>query len=185
MRVRAATEADAEVVAGIYGHHVLNGLGTFEEEAPTAADIAGRIAAVLAQGLPYLVAQEDEADGGAVIGFSYASAFRPRAAYRFTVEESVYIAPGLQRRGVGKTLVSEVIRVCEAMGFRQMVAVVGDSGNAGSIGLHRSLGFEQMGVGRSNGFKHGRWVDIVWMQRALNGGDATLPGEGGLDLHGH
>ena len=185
MRIRAASEADAAAVAAIYGHHVLTGFGTFEQAAPTARDMAGRIAEVLAWGLPYLVAQDDAADGGAVLGFSYASPFRPRAAYRYTVEESVYVAPGLQRRGVGKALVSQVISTCEAMGFRQMVAVVGDSGNAGLIGLHRSLGFEQMGIGRSFGFKHGRWVDIVWMQRALNGGDATAPGAGGLDLRGH
>lgn len=181
MRIRPATEADAAAVAAIYGHHVLNGFGTFEEEPPSVEDMAGRIGAVLARGLPYLVA-EDEA--GAVIGFAYAGPFRPRAAYRYTVEDSVYIAPEAIGKGVGKALVAEVIRLCEAMGLRQMVAVIGDSGNAGSIGLHRSLGFKDAGVGRSLGYKHGRWVDIVWMQRDLNAGDTAEPDAAGLDLKG-
>ncbi|MBS0411611.1 MAG: N-acetyltransferase [Proteobacteria bacterium] len=181
MRIRPATEADAAAVAAIYGHHVLNGFGTFEEEPPSVEDMAGRIGAVLARGLPYLVA-EDEA--GAVIGFAYAGPFRPRAAYRFTVEDSVYIAPEAIGKGVGKALVAVVIRLCEAMGLRQMVAVIGDSGNAGSIGLHRSLGFKDAGVGRSLGYKHGRWVDIVWMQRDLNAGDGAAPDAAGLDLKG-
>jgi L-amino acid N-acyltransferase YncA len=181
MRVRPATEEDAAAVAAIYGHHVLHGFGTFEEEPPTVEDMAGRIQAVLARGLPYLVAEND---GGAVIGFAYAGPFRPRAAYRYTVEDSVYIAPEAIGKGVGKALVAEVIRLCEAMGLRQMVAVIGDSGNAGSIGLHRSLGFQDAGVGRSLGYKHGRWVDIVWMQRDLNAGDAAAPDAPGLDLKG-
>ena len=181
MRIRAASEADAAALAAIYGHHVLTGFGTFEEVAPMAGEMAERLAEVLAWNLPYLVAEDE----GGVTGFSYASPFRPRAAYRYTVEESVYVAPGLARKGVGRALVSRVIETCEGMGFRQMIAVVGDSGNAGSLGLHRSLGFQQIGVGRSFGFKHGRWVDVVWMQRALNGGDATAPDAGGLDLRGH
>lgn len=176
--IRTAGEADAAAVAAIYGHHVLHGLGTFEEVPPSVGEIADRIAAVLARGLPYLVAE----DAGAVIGFAYAAPFRPRAAYRYTVEDSVYVDPAHLGRGVGKALVARVIAACEALGLRQMVAVIGDSGNAGSIGLHRSLGFEHQGVGRSFGFKHGRWVDIVWMQRALNGGDATAPDAPGLEL---
>jgi len=179
--IRSASAADAAAVAAIYGHHVLHGLGTFEEVPPSEAEIAGRIAAVLERGLPYLVAVDD---AGAVIGFAYAAPFRPRAAYRYTVEDSVYIDPARLGRGLGKALVAEVIAACEALGLRQMVAVIGDSGNAGSIGLHRSLGFEHQGVGRSFGFKHGRWVDIVWMQRALNAGDAAQPDAQGLDLGG-
>ena len=157
-----------------------HGFGTFEEIPPTDADMASRVAAVLALGLPYLVME----DAGRVLGFSYASSFRPRAAYRYTAEESVYIHPDFVGRGLGKALVSEVIAACEALGLRQLVAVIGDSANAGSIGLHRSLGFTEIGVGRAFGFKHGRWVDIVQMQKPLNGGDATLPTEPGLALGG-
>ena len=127
MRIRAASEADAAALAAIYGHHVLTGFGTFEEVAPTAAEMAERLAEVLAWNLPYLVAEDE----GVVTGFSYASPFRPRAAYRYTVEESVYVAPDLARKGVGRALVSRVIEICEGMGFRQMIAVVGDSGNSG------------------------------------------------------
>jgi phosphinothricin acetyltransferase len=166
-------------VAAIYGHHVLNGLGTFEEVPPSDAEIAGRIAAVQALGLPYLVA-EDEA--GRVLGFAYAAAFRPRAAYRYTAEKSVYVHPELVGRGVGKALVAELIRICEAMGLRQLVAVIGDSGNAASRGLHRSLGFTEIGVGRGFGHKHGRWVDIIQMQRALGPGADAEPSARGLDL---
>ncbi|HZZ35616.1 MAG TPA: GNAT family N-acetyltransferase [Caulobacteraceae bacterium] len=180
MIIRQATQGDAPAVAAIYGHHVLNGLGTFEEVPPTDAEIADRIEAVLARSLPYLVAEDD----GAVIGFAYAAPFRPRAAYRYTVEDSVYIAPDAIGRGVGKALVSRVIAECEALGLRQMIAVIGDSDNAGSVGLHRSLGFEPAGVGRALGYKFGRWVDVVWMQRALNGGEETTPTGDGLTLSG-
>jgi L-amino acid N-acyltransferase YncA len=180
MPIRPATEADAAAVAAIYGHHVLHGFGTFEEEPPSDVEMAGRIAAVLARGLPYLVAEEE----GAVVGFAYAGPFRPRAAYRYTVEDSVYIAPQAIGKGVGKALVTEVIARCEALGLRQMIAVIGDSGNAGSIGLHRALGFEDAGIGKAFGFKHGRWVDVVWMQRALNEGSAVPPSAAGIDLRG-
>jgi len=171
VRVRGASGADAPAVAAIYGHHVLHGLGTFEEVPPSEGEIAQRIAGVLDRGLPYLVAEAD----GRILGFAYAAPFRPRAAYRYTVEDSVYIHPDHLGRGVGKALVADVITACEALGLRQMIAVIGDSGNAGSINLHRSLGFTQTGVGKSFGFKLGRWVDIVWIQRALNTGDATMP----------
>ena len=172
MIIRAATPADAGALADIYGHHVLQGLGTFEEIPPPADDIAGRLAAVQALGLPYLVAEE-----GGLLGFAYAGPFRPRSAYRYAVEDSVYVAPAAIGRGVGRALLSAVIAACEAKGLRQMIAVIGDSGNAASIGLHAALGFQPAGVGRSMGFKHGRWVDIVWMQRPLNqGGDAPPEG---------
>ncbi len=179
MRIRGASAADAAAVGAIYGHHVLTSLGTFEEVPPSDAEIAARIAAVLQLGLPYLVAEDD---GGRVLGFAYASSFRPRAAYRYTAEESVYVHPDLIGRGVGKALVSEVITVCEAMGLRQLVAVIGDSGNAASLGLHRSLGFTEIGTGRAFGYKHGRWVDIVWMQRALGAGADAEPSARGLEL---
>lgn len=178
MIVRSATEADAAAVGAIYGHHVLHGLGTFEEVPPSDAEMAQRIAAVIGRGLPYLVAE----DGGRIVGFAYAAPFRPRAAYRYTAEDSVYIHPDFLGRGIGKALVAEVIAACERLGLRQLVAVIGDSANAGSIGLHRSLGFEPTGVGRSFGFKHGRWVDIVWMQKALGPGDSAPPERDGLSL---
>jgi len=177
--IRGASPGDAAAVGAIYGHHVLNGLGTFEEVPPSDADMADRISAVLERGLPYLVAEDGR---GRVAGFSYAAPFRPRAAYRFTAEESVYIHPDCIGQGLGKQLVSKVIESCEALGLRQLVAVVGDSGNAASIGLHRALGFTQIGVGRGFGFKHGRWVDIVWMQRALGRGDHAPPSGPGLAL---
>jgi phosphinothricin acetyltransferase len=177
--VRAASEADVAAVTAIYGHHVLNSTGTFEETPPSEAEIAARIAAVRALRLPYLVAQGDD---GQVAGFAYASAFRPRPAYRYTAEDSVYIHPDQMGRGIGKALVAEVIAACAALGVRQMIAVIGDSANAGSIGLHRSLGFEDAGVGRAFGFKFGRWVDVVWMQKTLGVGSQSLPTGLGLAL---
>ncbi|HWA60742.1 MAG TPA: GNAT family N-acetyltransferase [Caulobacteraceae bacterium] len=180
MRIRPATASDAGAIAAIYGHHVLTGFGTFEEEPPSPAEMGQRMAAVQARGLPWLVAERD----GAVIGFAYAAPFRPRAAYRYTVEDSVYVAPEAIGGGVGRALVSQVIAACEALGLRQMIAVIGDSENAGSIGLHTALGFEPAGVGKAFGYKHGRWVDIVWMQKPLNGGDATPPDAPGLTLSG-
>jgi len=180
MNLRPAVETDAEALAAIYGHHVRHGFGTFEEVPPSAAEIEQRRQAIVARGLPYMVAE----DAGRVLGFAYAGPFRPRAAYRYTVEDSVYIAPDAVGRGVGRAVLSEVLAACEAMGLRQVVAVIGDSGNAASIGLHRALGFEDAGVGRGFGYKHGRWVDIVWMQKALNGGVAAAPDAPGLSLGG-
>jgi L-amino acid N-acyltransferase YncA len=179
LKIRSASVEDAAAVGAIYGHHVLNGLGTFEETPPSDADIADRIAGVLSHGLPYLVAEDEE---GRVLGFAYASPFRPRAAYRYTAEESVYVHPNHIGRGVGKALVAEVIAICEAMGLRQLVAVIGDSANVGSRALHRSLGFTEIGIGRAFGFKHGRWVDIVQMQRALGPGADAQPEGRGLEL---
>jgi len=179
--IRAATSADAEALAAIYGHHVLHGFGTFEEVPPAAAEMESRRLAVIAYGLPYLVAEE----AGRVLGYAYAAPFRARAAYRYTVEDSIYIAPDAQGRGVGRALLTAVLERCEHLGMRQVVAVIGDSANAGSIGLHRALGFEPAGAGKAVGFKHGRWVDIVWMQKALNGGDADVPAADGLALSGH
>lgn len=181
MIVRAATAEDAPALAAIYGHHCRHGFGTFEETAPTAEDMAARLAAVRGYGLPYLVAEID----GEVAGFAYAGPFRPRAAYRYTVEDSVYVAPDRVGRGVGKALVAQVIADCEALGLRQIMAVIGDSANAASIGLHRSLGYELMGIMPAVGHKFGRWVDIVFMQRALNSGSDTAPDGPGLELRGH
>jgi phosphinothricin acetyltransferase len=178
MTLRPADASDASAVARIYGHHVLHGAGTFEETPPVASEIVARMTAVRDLGLPYLVAEE----AGQVVGFAYAAPFRTRAAYRYTVEDSVYISPDRMGQGLGRALLSEVIARCEALGLRQMLALIGDSANAGSIGLHRSLGFEDIGVARAVGLKHGRWLDVVMMQRALNGGDASDPTWPGLPL---
>jgi L-amino acid N-acyltransferase YncA len=178
MIIRPAEPADAEALAKIYGWHVLNGTGTFEETPPTAADMEARRRAVADRGLPYLVAAQD----GRVLGFAYAAPFRTRAAYRYTVEDSIYLDPEQRGRGLGKALLVQVIDACEALGLRQVVAVIGDSANAASIGVHRSLGFEPAGVTRGLGYKGGRWLDVVWMQKALNGGDQGAPDGAGLDL---
>jgi phosphinothricin acetyltransferase len=179
VKVRDATADDGAALAAIYGHHVLNGVGTFEEIPPSADEMIRRLEAVRALGLPYLVA-----DVNGVVGFAYASAFRPRGAYRYTAEDSVYIASEQMGRGIGRALVGEVIVRCEAMGLRQLMAVICGSENDGSIGLHRSLGFELTGVTPAVGFKFGRWVDVVWMQKALNAGASEAPSAAGLDLRG-
>jgi phosphinothricin acetyltransferase len=178
--VRPSTETDLPAIAAIYGWNVLNGLGTFEEVPPDLAEMTRRRAGFLDKGMPYLVAEQD----GVVLGYAYAGPFRLRAAYRYTVEDSVYVGPDAVGKGVGKALLSALIEACEALGLRQMCAVIGDSGNAASIGLHRALGFVDAGVGKSFGFKHGRWVDIVWMQKSLNGGDQTTPDTPGVRLSG-
>jgi len=175
--IRPATEEDASDVAAIYAHHVL-GEGTFEEEAPDSEEMARRIASVIGSGLPYLVAEES----GTVLGFAYAAPFRPRAAYRYTVENSVYVGADHLRRGVGRALLSAVLDACTKLGMRQVIAAVGDSGNAPSLALHRSLGFVDDGVSRSVGFKNGRWLDVVWLRKPLNGGDSTWPDGPGQDL---
>ena len=150
-------------VQAIYSHYVLHDLCSFEEEVPTVEQMQSRRADVLARGLPYLVAMKD----GEVAGYAYASPYRSRSAYRHTVEDSIYVAPGMQGRGIGKALLQEVIRRCTESGFTQMVAVVGNSANAGSQRVHQRLGFETVGVLRNVGFKFGQWVDTVIMQRAL------------------
>jgi phosphinothricin acetyltransferase len=180
MNLRAATQADAEALAAIYDHHVLHGLGTFELEPPGAAWMDGRRRDVQGHGLPFVVAEV----AGQVLGYAYAGPFRPRPGYRYTVEDSVYVAPDAIGRGVGRAALAAVLDQCQAMGLRQVTAVIGDSGNAASIGLHRALGFEDAGIVRNVGFKHGRWVDIVMMQKALNGGAQTLPDWPGLTLGG-
>lgn len=180
MNIRPATSADMPALAEIYGHHVLHGFGTFEEVPPSAAELNTRREAIVARGLPYLLAE----DGGRVLGFAYAGPFRLRAAYRYAVEDSVYVAPDAQGRGVGREVLSAVIAACDAIGIRQVVAVIGDSENAGSIGLHSALGFTHQGTGLGLGYKHGRWVDIVWMQKALNGGTSHEPDAPGLVLSG-
>ena len=181
MKLREATAEDGAALAAIYGHHVLTGLGTFEEVPPGAEEMSSRRAAVQARGLPYLVAL---GEGDEILGFAYAGPFRLRAAYRYTAEDSVYVTPAHVGRGVGAALMRGIIARCEALGLRQLVAIIGDSGNAGSIGLHASLGYRMMGTMPGLGFKQDRWVDIVWMQKSLNGGASAPPAAPGLDLAG-
>lgn len=169
--VRPATDGDMEAIAAIYGHHVLHGTASFETEPPGTEEMARRRAALLAQGYPYLVAERD----GVVIGYAYASAYRPRAAYRDTVENSVYLRPDAAGRGVGSLLLAALVEACEARGYRQMIAVVGDSANAASVRLHERHGFRLVGTLRSVGHKHGRWLDTVLLQRTLGAGDAAPP----------
>lgn len=169
--VRDATEADMVAVQRIYEHHVLKGLATFEEVPPTVEDMLARRAAVLKSGLPFLVAEVD----GTVAGYAYAASYRPRPAYRHTIEDSVYVADALGGRGIGGALLRALIARCDAGPWRQMLAVIGNSGNAGSLALHCRMGFRPVGTLTSVGFKLGQWVDTVLMQRALGPGDTTLP----------
>jgi L-amino acid N-acyltransferase YncA len=166
--IRPSTEGDIAAITAVYAQAVTNGTGTFELEAPDVPEMTRRRAEVLGRSLPFLVAER----GGVVVGYAYANYFRPRMAYRFCLEDSVYLLPEAQGQGVGKLLLTELIARCEAGGARQMVAVIGDSANAGSIGVHRALGFDDMGVMKSAGWKFGRWLDVVFMQRALGLGDS-------------
>lgn len=172
MLIRDAGPADLPAITAIYAHHVLHGTGTFEEEPPPEAEMAARMARVQEQGWAWLVAEE----GGTILGFAYFAQFRPRSAYRFAAEDSVYVRDDIRGQGVGKALVAALLKRAEAAGFRQIFAVIGDSENVGSIGLHVSLGFRQAGVLRSAGLKFGRWLDVVFMQRAIGAGDRDVPG---------
>lgn len=170
-QIRDATEADFTAIQAIYGHHVIHGTGSFEETPPDSAEMIRRWRTVTETGLPYLICDVR----GGVAGYAYAAPYRTRRAYRFSVEDSVYVAPDGQRRGAGRRLLSALIERCEALGYRQMVAVIGDRQNEGSIGLHAALGFREVGCLHAIGFKHGRWVDVVLMQRPLGAGDRTSP----------
>lgn len=169
--VRPSAEADISAIAAIYAHAVLNGTASFELEPPSEEEIASRRAAVLVGGYPYLVAERE----GEILGYAYAGAYRTRPAYRSTVEDSIYIAPSAQGQGVGRALLTELIKECEARDFRLMVAVIGDEESKGSIGLHRSLGFELAGIIKGIGYKHGRWLSTVLMQRPLGRGTTEPP----------
>lgn len=171
MQVRAATEDDIPAVHAIYAHHVLNGLASFEEVPPPQDELLRRYRDVTGQGLPYIVAEL----GGEVAGYGYCALYRARSAYRYALEDSVYVRHDMQGRGVGSALLAELIRRCEGLGYRQLIAVIGDSAHAASIGLHASLGFLRVGTLRSVGFKFGRWVDSVIMQRPLGAGDNEKP----------
>jgi phosphinothricin acetyltransferase len=172
--IRPAALADLPAITTVYGWNVLNGTGTFELEAPDLAEMTRRHADVTGKGLPWLVAER----AGQVLGYAYANHFRPRRAYRFCLEDSIYLAPEAQGQGVGRLLLMELMARCEAAGTRQMLAVIGDSANLGSIGVHRALGFEQVGLMKSAGWKFGRWLDVVVMQRSLGQGDSQPPTEG-------
>jgi len=171
MEVRPATPADLPEIQSIYAHHVLHGTGTFEEAPPSVEEMAERFAKVTGRGWSWLVAT----DATGVLGFAYYAQFRDRSAYRCSVEDSVYVREDVRGQGVGKALVSKLIEQATAAGMRQMIAVIGDSENVGSIGVHASLGFLMVGTMRAVGIKFGRWLDVVSMQRALGRGDADVP----------
>lgn len=173
--IRASREADMPSVHRIYAHHVLHGFGSFEEEPPDLAELMRRRAEYLSRRLPYLVAEMD----GRIVGYAYAGPWRTRTAYRWTVENSIYVDPAHARHGIGRRLMEELIAQCTALGFRQMIAVIGDSANAPSIRLHEAMGFVHAGNLRNVGRKRGRWLDSVMMQRTLGEGAATEPMEKG------
>jgi phosphinothricin acetyltransferase len=175
--IRPSREADMPAVQRIYAHHVIHGFGSFEEEPPNLAELMRRRADYLSRRLPYLVAEvDDRADGGRrIVGYAYAGPYRTRSAYRFTVENSIYVDPAHTGGGIGRKLLAELIAQCTALGFRQMIAVIGDSANTSSIKLHEALGFKHAGNLRSVGRKKGRWLDSVMMQLMLGEGDKAEP----------
>lgn len=173
--IRPSTPADLPAITAIYADAVLRGTGTFELDPPDEAEMARRRDDVLSKGLPWLVAQPRGDAGGQVLGYAYANHFRPRRAYRFCLEDSIYLHPAARGQGVGRLLLAELVARCEAAGARQMLAVIGDADNAGSIGVHAALGFSHTGVLKAAGWKFDRWLDVVLMQRSLGSG-ATTPG---------
>jgi phosphinothricin acetyltransferase len=169
--VRSATPADVPAITRIYAHAVKHGTASFELDPPDEAEMVRRQRTLLDGGYPYLVAEID----GVLAGYAYAGPYRPRPAYRFSVEDSIYVDPDAQRRGVGRVLLEHLIEECERRGFRQMIAVIGDSAQAPSIELHRALGFRMIGAVQNVGYKFGRWLDSVNMQRPLGAGATTKP----------
>lgn len=167
--IRRSRDEDIAAITAIYRHHVLTGTGTFEIDPPSEADISARRADVLAKGLPYLVVE----DAGQVLGFAYCNWFKPRPAYRFSAEDSIYMAAGVQQKGLGKALLTELCAQAERAGVRKFLAVIGDSANAASIGVHRSVGFTPVGTLTSCGWKFDRWLDVVMMEKPLGAGDST------------
>jgi len=170
--VRASTLQDLPAITRIYAHHVLHGTGSFETEAPSEEEMTRRRDEVLSRQLPYLVAEDAD---GQILGFAYANWFKARPAYRFSAEDSIYVADGQHGRGLGRLLMDALIEHCEAAGVRKLIAVIGDSNNLGSVGVHRAAGFSQVGVMRSVGWKFGRWLDIVMMEKTLGDGDNSAP----------
>ena len=171
LEIRPTVAADLPFITAIYDHAVRFGTATFELIPPDLAEMTRRFDALMDGGFPYLVAALE----GRVVGYAYAGAYRPRPAYRFTVENSVYLEPAIQRRGIGLQLLQRLIAESESRGYRQMIAVIGDSANAGSIGVHSRCGFQMLGTHPNVGFKFGRWLDTVMMQRPLGDGAGTLP----------
>ena len=171
--IRSSIDDDITQVTDIYAHHVLNSTGTFETEAPSVEDMINRRADVLHKGLPYLVAVDD----GKVVGFAYGNWFKPRPAYRYSVEDSIYLAPDQHGKGLGRALLAELMTRCEAVGIRKMMAIIGDSANTGSVGVHLALGFERVGKIDACGWKFGAWRDIVIMQKTLGLGDTQAPSD--------
>jgi phosphinothricin acetyltransferase len=169
--IRPSLDQDVPAITAIYGHHVLTGTGTFETVAPTESDMAARRADVLAKGLPYLVAEE----AGKVVGFAYCQWFKPRPAYRFSAEDSIYLHPDAAGKGLGRRLLAELAAQAQAAGVRKLIAVIGDSANTSSVGVPRALGFTPAGVLKSCGWKFGKWLDVVLMDKALGEGDSTAP----------
>jgi phosphinothricin acetyltransferase len=171
VELRAASERDLPAIHSIYAHHVLHGLASFEEEPPSVDELGRRFRDITGRGLPYLVAES----GGALAGYGYCAPYRARSAYRYSLEDSVYVRHDMAGRGVGRRLLEELVLRCEGLGYRQIIAVIGDSGHAASIGVHAACGFLRVGTLRSVGFKFGRWVDSVIMQRPLGPGDSSRP----------
>ena len=169
--LRDAQPDDVAAIARIYGHHVATGLASFELAPPSVDEMRRRFDDIVGRDYPYIVAERD----GRVAGYAYASAYRARPAYRFSVENSVYVDPDAKRGGIGRALLVALVAECERRGFRQMIAVIGDSDNKGSIGLHAACGFERIGTLPSIGWKFDRWVDSVLMQRVLGAGASTPP----------
>jgi len=169
--LRPSITSDVAVITRIYGHAVVHGTGTFELDPPEQAEMARRRDDVLAKGLPWLVAERSSE----VLGYAYANPFRPRRAYRFCLEDSIYLDPAARGQGIGRLLLAELLSQCEARGARQMLAVIGDAANAGSIAVHRACGFEPAGLFKAAGWKFERWLDVVLMQRRLGDGSTTAP----------
>lgn len=170
--LRASQPLDLPAICAIYRHHVLNGTGTFEIEPPSLAEMSARRQDVINKNLPWLVA---EGEDGSILGYAYANWFKPRPAFRFSAEDSVYVADTARGQGIGKLLLQALCRECEAAGVRKLIAVIGDSANHGSIGVHRAVGFSDAGTLRSVGWKFDRWLDVVMMEKSLGAGDSTSP----------
>jgi phosphinothricin acetyltransferase len=169
--IRPSQVEDMTAITAIYQHHVLHGTGTFEIEPPTLAEMTARREDVLGKGLPYLVLEND----GQVIGFAYCNWFKPRPAYRFSAEDSIYLDPSAAGKGWGRMLLAELCQAAEKVGIRKLIAVIGDSANAGSIGVHTSVGFQNVGIVSGCGWKFERWLDIVMMEKALGLGQSQAP----------
>lgn len=172
-KIRPSTASDVAAITQIYAHHVLHGTGTFETTPPTVQDMVSRRGEVLARGLPYLVAE----DASGICGFAYCNWFKPRPAYRFSAEDSIYLAPQAAGKGLGRLLLAELMAQAERAGVRKLIAVIGDSANLGSVGVHRSCGFQQVGLLSSCGWKFERWLDVVLMECPLGRGDSTAPAQ--------